>query len=283
MTQGVIHRDQQPDVTIVDSHSHVSPYWFEPVEVLLFQMERNAVDKAVLVQHIGNYDNDYVMTCVREFPGHFVPVVMIDVDAPDAPLTLERLAEEGAKGVRFLVKPDELAGQLEIWEKAEQLGLAASCLGTEEEIGSSAFADLISRVPRLPIAVEHLGLPDRDERPPYHAFQKVLELAKFPNVYLKVGGLGEISHRAYPFRQPLPFVSVPPFVRMAHEAFGAKRLMWGSDFPPVGFREGYGNSLRLLLSHLSFCRDEEVEWIVGRTAASVFGIEMVDREPADQD
>ena len=282
MTQHIIHNEQKANFTVVDSHCHVSPYWFEPVEVLLFQMDRNGVDKGVLVQHIGNYDNDYLMTCVRKFPGRFVPVVMIDVYRPDAPLVLERLAKEGAKGVRFVVKPDELEGQFAIWQKAEQLGLAASCLGTEEEIGSSAFADLISRLPRLPIAVEHLGLPDKDERPPYHAFQKVLKLAEFSNVSLKVGGLGEICHRPYPFRQPMPFEYVPPFIRMAYEAFGTDRLMWGSDFPPVGFREGYGNSFRFLLTHLSFCRDEELESIFGKTAASVFGFKTLDRDPANR-
>ena len=31
---------------IVDTHSHVSPYWYEPVESLLFQMDRHGVQSA---------------------------------------------------------------------------------------------------------------------------------------------------------------------------------------------------------------------------------------------
>jgi L-fuconolactonase len=41
----------------VDTHCHVSLSRFEPVETLLFQMDTYGVDKAVLVQHGGEYDN----------------------------------------------------------------------------------------------------------------------------------------------------------------------------------------------------------------------------------
>ena len=34
-------------MVIVDTHCHVSPYWYEPVETLLHQMNSNGVDKAV--------------------------------------------------------------------------------------------------------------------------------------------------------------------------------------------------------------------------------------------
>ena len=37
----------------IDTHCHASPTWFEPVELLLFQMDRNDVDKAVFIQHRG--------------------------------------------------------------------------------------------------------------------------------------------------------------------------------------------------------------------------------------
>src|SRR5207245_282300 len=46
-------------VPVVDSHCHVSPVWYEPVEVLLSQMERNGVDHAVLIQMAGQANNDY--------------------------------------------------------------------------------------------------------------------------------------------------------------------------------------------------------------------------------
>jgi len=42
---------------IVDTHCHALPHWFEPVEVLLHQMHANGVEKALLVQVRGQFDN----------------------------------------------------------------------------------------------------------------------------------------------------------------------------------------------------------------------------------
>ncbi len=55
-------------MTIVDSHCHVSPVWYEPVETLLFQMDRNEVAQAVLVQMLGQYDNAYQQAPVTASP-----------------------------------------------------------------------------------------------------------------------------------------------------------------------------------------------------------------------
>jgi hypothetical protein len=45
------------EVLLVDSHCHALPHWFEPVEVLLHQMDANGVEKATLVQVRGQLDN----------------------------------------------------------------------------------------------------------------------------------------------------------------------------------------------------------------------------------
>jgi L-fuconolactonase len=50
---------------IIDTHCHTSPYWFEPVEILLAQMDRNGVEKATLVQFGGGFDNSYLIECAR--------------------------------------------------------------------------------------------------------------------------------------------------------------------------------------------------------------------------
>src|SRR5216683_6890289 len=86
---------------IVDSHCHVSDCWYEPVESLLDQMERNGVEKAILIQMQGQANNAYQAACVRQYPGRFASVVVVDTDRPDAPATLARLAAEGASGVRL--------------------------------------------------------------------------------------------------------------------------------------------------------------------------------------
>ena len=57
---------------------------------------------------------------------------------------------------------------------------------------------------------------------------------------------------------------------MAYDAFGPRRMMWGSDYPPVSGREGYRNALRGIVEHPALRTDEDREWVMGRTASEVF-------------
>src|SRR5437879_12920918 len=86
---------------IVDSHCHVSRTWYEPVEVLLFQMERNGVDHAVLIQMNGQYDNSYQAECAGRHPNQLVSVVVVDPTRLDAADQLAREQERSATGQRL--------------------------------------------------------------------------------------------------------------------------------------------------------------------------------------
>jgi len=259
---------------IVDSHCHVSPYWYEPVESLLFQMDRNGVDRGVLIQYMGQYDNEYQFECVKQHPDRLSSVVLIPAKAGDGPAQLEQLVERGATGVRLqprwrLPGDDPFA----LWRKAEALGLAVSCSSTAQGFAADAFVEIIEAVPNLPIVLEHLGSinePDGEEAP-YPLRSKIFELARFPNVHIKFHGLGEFSKRAMPMKQPFPFEGcVTPILDMALEAFGPDRLMWGSDFPPVSGREGYANALRFAMQHLESRPQSEREMLFGGNAARLF-------------
>jgi L-fuconolactonase len=85
----------------VDTHCHASLQWYEPIETLLYEMDRNNVDQAVLIQIRGQFDNDYQQECVRRYPDRLASVVLVDARQADAPATLARLAEAGACGVRL--------------------------------------------------------------------------------------------------------------------------------------------------------------------------------------
>ncbi len=258
-------------MVVVDTHCHASPYWFEPIEVLLDEMTRNGVDKAALIQFRGVFDNSYLLECVRRFPGRFSVVAIVDTGRPDAPERLEEWVKQGVEGVRLsptVRSPG--SGPLAIWRKAAELGIVVSSLGTVQEFASPEFENIIQEFPSLNIIIEHLGGGGQDRTPPHGTYRKVLALAKYPNTFMKVPGLGEICPRPMPFIQPMPFPDIPPLIEMAIEAFGAKRLMWGSDFPPSAGREGYGNTLRLPMEHVKFPSEEDKEWIFGKTATTLW-------------
>ena len=69
----------------VDTHCHAGTSWFEPIETLLACMDNNGVQRALLTQHRGMYDNSYLLECIARFPGRFSAIAGVDASDPDAP------------------------------------------------------------------------------------------------------------------------------------------------------------------------------------------------------
>jgi predicted TIM-barrel fold metal-dependent hydrolase len=129
---------------------------------------------------------------------------------------------------------------------------------------SDDFRKLVESLSGLNLVIEHLGGVGQDATPPYSHFRQMLNLARYPNTYVKIHGMGEICH------PPFPYEEIPPFMEMAYDAFGPQRMMWGSDYPRVILREGYRNALRFPMEHMPFCSQEDMEWIFGKTALSLW-------------
>jgi L-fuconolactonase len=83
-----------------------------------------------------------------------------------------------------------------------------------------------ARFPQLRIVVDHLGKPPlgTGSLPAWEA--KLRALARFDNVFAKVSGLNTAleTHDWEPSH-------LRPAVEVAVDAFGAGRLLWGSDWP----------------------------------------------------
>jgi L-fuconolactonase len=108
----------------------------------------------------------------------------------------------------------------------------------------SGLAPVARQVPDLPIVLNHLGGPlgvgpykgKRDE-----VFKEwkagLTELAKCPNVHMKVGGLAMVimGHDFHKGQEPPSSEQLAkawaPYVETTIELFGAKRCMFESNFP----------------------------------------------------
>ncbi len=251
-------------MTIIDTHCHVSTVWYEPVESLLRQMDANGVEKAVLVQMGGEYDNSYQFDCVQAHPDRLASVVLVDVGSDTAPDELSRLVDQGARGVRIPAGADAPR----VWERAAQLNLPVTSLGSADAFSSDAFAANVATMGDTPVVIEHLGGLKWDSAEA--ARERVFAQAAHPNARMKVHGLGEFCQRNLPVTSPFPFDTAGlPLLQEALAAFGADRLMWGSDYPPVSGREGYTNALRLTMDQ--FPAEGDRREIFGGTAARVYG------------
>jgi L-fuconolactonase len=253
---------------IIDTHCHIGLHKYEPVESLLYHMGAESVSQAVLIQHMGEYDNQYHVDVLERHAGRFASVMQ--VPPTDDGTLVRSWAQRGQKGIRLRpTSRSQAADPLAVWRAAADLDLVVSVLCGPRELLAPEFGQVLTTFPDLRVVIEHLGgvgTQAEPPEPPYDEFRRVLDLARHPALYMKIPGLGEFCP------PPPPFAQRPPLAHMAVEAFGPERLMWGSDYPPVSGREGYHNALHGPLELLADLRSGELEWIFGGTASGVWGL-----------
>jgi L-fuconolactonase len=260
-----------PELQIVDSHCHASERWFEPVETLLFQMDRCGVERAVLIGNLFEFDQSYQQSCLHRHPDRLASVVIMDPSDPTAVEALEGHVTDGAVGVRLRAE-DRSEGDdpLAIWRAADRLGIPVSCFGVNGAFATDEFRQLVEELPNLTIVLENLafvGGPDRSDQERETAWG----LASYPSLYIKVPALSSIAQRELPYTSSYPFKRpIPPYIQKVYDIWGPDRMMWGSDFPPVTGREGYYSALRYPRDELADKPAEAQQQIFGGTAEKVF-------------
>ena len=90
------------------------------------------------------------------------------------------------------------------------------------------IAQLVARNPNTQIVIDHLGLVQPFAPPappePWANLPKVLALAAYPNVAIKITGACTLSHEAFPYKdiwEPLSKIFT---------AFTLDRCLWGTDW-----------------------------------------------------
>ncbi len=99
-------------------------------------------------------------------------------------------------------------------------------------------AEALERTPGLRAVVDHLAKPPVASGVMEPWKTNISRLAAMPNVYCKLSGLiSEASHDAWSVSDLVSYVD------HAAAAFGADRLMWGSDWPVCRLAGEYGDVL----------------------------------------
>jgi predicted TIM-barrel fold metal-dependent hydrolase len=271
---------------VVDSHLHVwdrtaagldpgpmevgySPQATASVELFMDYMDEAGVDRAVFVQPwFYHWDNGYMVSCLRRFPDRFRGVCVIDPRGRKAPAELRRWRDQGVTGIRLRpLRAGERPGRgpwlaadetLPLWEALAETGTIACVLHGGADLGR--LVPVLERFPSLRIVVDHLNNPVPANGLGQPAFRALLDLARHPQVHVKLSGFHHWSGERYPYRDSLPFVEA------AVRAFGAARCMWGSDFPHVLAGCGYVRSRHLLAREATFLSKEELALVMGGTA-----------------
>lgn len=233
-------------------------------EEMLAEMEVAGVDRALLVPptYVGE-GNETALEVHQRYPTRFAIMGRFDIKRPDMREALTGWKDQpGMLGIRhtFFGQFREWldAGEYEpFWTAAEESGVPVMCLthGFPEALGPIA-----ERHPGLRLIIDHFGAYlDRKGADAFAMMDRLLPLAEYPNILVKVTCAPSISAVPYPFQD------LYPFLRQIYETFGARRLMWGADITRLS--STYTECLKHFQEGLDFVSQEDKEWILGKTVA----------------
>ena len=211
------------------------PNWPDRVtgDEMVAAMDQVGVDGAILVSAFSlyRYDASYAVEVQRAHPERFAIVKPLDPDDPEvADVVADWKKTPGTVAVRIMLTkesgrvPDD-PGLDRISREAARHDFPVNllCWGNLD-----AGTALIDRHPDTRFIVDHLGILQPGEPPapahPWADLPKLLDLAKRPNVLLKVSGACTLSRETYPFRDIWE-----PLARV-FDAWGLERCLWGTDW-----------------------------------------------------
>ncbi|MEI9979732.1 MAG: amidohydrolase family protein [Edaphobacter sp.] len=278
-------RPANPDPPLIDSHVHVwkhdSAYPFAPganppaedasVEQLLDLMHANNVVRTVLIQVIHyKWNNRYLASVLKRYPGTFQGVCRVNPQDPTAPDQLSRLTEiDGFHGVRLSPSAspsdDWIRSPLmpPLWRRCAQLKIPMTILAPVTRMPD--LAPLIEQNPGLTVVIDHMAdcpinQPDK--------LKLLLALARYPKVFVKISHLWSLS------AQPYPYADTIPQLKTLIEAFGAARLMWGTDWPISLKQLSYAKAVELYRDHMNFLPTQDHTQILYKTVQSVWPFDV---------
>jgi predicted TIM-barrel fold metal-dependent hydrolase len=208
-----------------------------PAEVtgdqMVAAMDAVGVDGAVLVSPFSmyGYDASYAIEVHKAHPGKFGLVKPVDPNDPGVADTIaEWAATKGAVGIRIMMRDNVSTdpadpGINRVLAAAARHSLAVNllCWGRLEQA-----AQLAARNPNTQLVIDHLGLQQPFEPPappqPWADLPKVLALATYNNVAIKISGACTLSH------EPFPYNDIWDLLGRIFDAFGFNRCMWGTDW-----------------------------------------------------
>ena len=236
-------------------------------ETLLSLMQANGVSHTVIIQVIHyRWDNSYARDVIRQHPGKFLGVCRVNPESPAAPDDLSRhVKEEGFRGVRISpaasASGDWIAGPLmpPLWRRTQDLKVPMTVLTSTSRLPE--VARLIERHPDLDVVIDHMAdcPPDRPGE-----LAKLLDLARFPRVFVKISHTWSVS------KQPYPYADTHTQVKKLYDAFGPRRLMWGTDWPLVERACGYAKALAMVRDELRFLNDDDKGWMLAKTIERIW-------------
>jgi predicted TIM-barrel fold metal-dependent hydrolase len=113
----------------------------------------------------------------------------------------------------------------------------------------------------------HSGSKDAEA---FSGLDKVLALAKRPNIAVKASAMPGYTADSYPYR------ALHPHLRRVYDSFGPRRIFWGTDLTrlPCTYRQ----AVTAFTEEIPWLSQTDKEWIMGRGLCEWLGWPLPRRE-----
>jgi L-fuconolactonase len=197
----------------------------------------------------------------------------VDLRSPRLEEQLERFsAHPRLRGVRHVVhdEPDDEFMLREDFVRGigmlAAFGLTYDLLLFPRHLGLAC--DLVARFPEQPFVLDHIAKPPIKLGVLEPWAEDLRRLAAYSNVCCKVSGM--VTEADWQSWKP---ADLRPYLDEVFEAFGADRIMVGSDWPVCTVAATYAQAIQAVADYVSQLSEAEQAWVMGETAARFYGLE----------
>jgi L-fucono-1,5-lactonase len=272
---------------IVDAHQH---FWrYEPREYgwiddrmgairrdfmpadLVPHLEQAGVDVTIAVQTRQTIEEtEWLLQLAGAHPFIAGVVGWVDLLADDVAAHVERLSEQprlaGIRHIvqsepddRFLLDPGFCRGIAALGDA----GLPYDILVYPRHL--PVAAEFVARFPSQTFVLDHLAKPEIRTGAIDEWARDLRRFAGAPNVWCKLSGLvTEADWQAWMPQQ------IRPYLDVAFECFGARRLIAGSDWPVCTLASDYSRTMAVVRDYLGPFTSAERESVLGLNAQTVY-------------
>jgi L-fuconolactonase len=271
----------------VDAHQH---FWkFDPVRDSWITNEMNVIRKDFLPQDLApllkknkldgcvavqadpsDGETDFLLRLAGEFDFIKGVVGWIDLQAPDMEHRLDSLQQYPAlKGFRhilqseqdraFMLRPEFKRGIRAL----NKFGYAYDLLILPDQLKYAI--QLVQEFPDQKFVIDHLAKPLIRQGITEPWKQDMMEIAQYENVYCKLSGMvTEADWNNWQQDQ------IRPYLDIAAHAFGAKRILFGSDWPVCLLAASFEETLAIVEDFFSSFSERERALVFGGNAVEFY-------------
>jgi L-fuconolactonase len=273
----------------IDSHQH---FWkYDPVrdswindsmqvlkrdflpDELVADLDANGVDASIAVQADQSESETLFLHDLAERTERIAGVVgWVDLASPRIEERLRffskfrklrgfRHIAQSEPDDRFLVRPEIVRGIGQLRE----FGFTYDILIYPKQL--PAAIELVSHLPEQSFVLDHLAKPEIRTGDSVSWASHIRAIAGSKNVYCKLSGL--VTEADWRRWKPADFA---PYLDVVFDAFGADRLMFGSDWPVCLVAATYGQVKQLVEDYVDHYAANEKEKIFGENAIRFYGL-----------